>query len=429
MSSAPLNTLDATELATRLARRELSAEALMRDCLAHINLREPGVQAFVHLDASAALAEARRLDAGAVRGPLHGLPIGMKDVFDTRDMPSRYGSPIHAQHRPDADAAVVALCHEAGAVLAGKTVTTEFATYQPGPTRNPHQLDHTPGGSSSGSAAAVADHMLPLATGTQTAGSIVRPAAYCGVVGFKPSYGRVSRSGLKMISESLDTVGGFARSVPDVALLISVLAGDPGLRASANLDHAPRVGLFIGPDHALLDDASRALWARVAARLEALGARPSPVAAPANFAALGRMQSELMQSEMARSLAHERLNHPQGLSARLSGMLQAGLAVSGEQHVAMLADVQQARQSAGALFQDHDLLLAPSATGEAGLAVDGTGDPVFCRAWTLMGLPCLHLPLGTGPRGLPIGLQLIGPALADARLLQAGAWLHPRLRD
>ena len=241
MNASSLNQLDAWQAARALARRELRAEDLVRACLDRVAARDGDVRAFVHLDPDAVLAQARALDAGPLRGALHGLPLGVKDLFDTVDMPTAYGSPIYAEHRPAADAAAVALCREAGALVLGKTVTTEFAYFHPGPTRNPHNLAHTPGGSSSGSAAAVADFMLPLALGTQTAGSIVRPAAYCGVVGYKPSLGRVPRAGVKSLSEALDTVGGFGRSVRDVALLGAVLTGDTRL-IDAGAAVAPRIG-------------------------------------------------------------------------------------------------------------------------------------------------------------------------------------------
>jgi len=426
-----LYALDATTLARRLARRELSAEALVQDCLARIAEREPQVRAFAHLDAESALALARALDAGPIRGPLHGLPLGMKDVFDTADMPTSYGSPIHAGHRPACDAAIVALSREAGAVLVGKTVTTEFATYHPGPTCHPYAPERTPGGSSSGSAAAVADGMLPLATGTQTAGSIIRPAAFCGVVGFKPSHGRISRSGLKMLSETLDTVGGFGRTVPDVALLASVLAGDAGLTVSSAAPNASgvRIGVFAGPDAQRMDADMQALWERVCARLSRLGTQPGDLAVPAWFEPLAGLQTDVMQAEMARSLSHERLRHADLFSPRLAGMIDAGLSLDAAEHVRHLQQVHDARHAARELFAHHDLLIAPSTIGEAVPKVEGTGDPLFCRAWTVLGLPCLHMPLGVGRHGLPIGLQLIGPALADQAVLQAGAWLHDRLRD
>jgi Asp-tRNA(Asn)/Glu-tRNA(Gln) amidotransferase A subunit family amidase len=425
----PLNQWSAVELAQGLARRDLRAQDVVRACLDRIAEREPDVRAFTHLAADAALAAARRLNDGALRGPLHGLPLGVKDLFDTHDMPSTYGSPIYAGHRPPCDAAVVATCRGAGAVVIGKTVSTEFATFEPGPTRNPHDLQRTPGGSSSGSAAAVADFMLPLALGTQTAGSIIRPAAYCGVVGFKPSYGRVPRAGMKLLAESLDTVGGFARSVADVAWLVAVLTGDDSLRTTDAPMQAQSVGWFQGPHWADVDGATQRLWQRIIDRLATLLPGSSALPVPPWFEPMHALQSDLMLHEAAHSLAHERLNHGSQLSPRLAAMLQQGLAITGAAHAGHLAAVQRLRLQAASLFERHALLIAPSAAGQAVPAAEGTGDPLFCRAWTLLGLPCLHLPLGVGDEGLPIGLQLVGGYGDDARVLQVGATLHRALCD
>lgn len=412
----------AVELIRLLTRRELRAEDLMRDCLERIAEREPELRAFAHLDPDAALARARLLDTGPVAGLLHGLPVGVKDILDTADMPTAYGSPIWAGHRPRADAAAVATCRAAGAVFPGKTVTTEFATFAPGPTRNPHDPSRTPGGSSSGSAAAVAAGLLPLALGTQTAASIVRPAAYCGVVGFKPSFGRVSRSGLKLQSDTLDTIGGFAGSVEDVALLAAVLCSDVGLLVGSHEAAPSRLGLFRGPHWDTTGRDVRELWERVT---RIVG---TEAPAPAWFAPLTDLQAEVMQHEAASSLGWECHDHRGDLSVGVRALLGAGRAISGARHGRNLAAVQAARRMAESLFEKHDLLLAPSTAGEAGAFHEGTGDPLFCRAWTLLGLPCLHLPLAAGGAGLPVGLQLVGRFGDDARVLEVGAWLHRRLR-
>ena len=437
MTTDPLNRLAAWQLVQALARRELRAEDLMRACLDRVAEREGTVHAFAHLDPDAALAQARALDAGALRGPLHGLPLGVKDLLDTADMPTGYGSPIYAGQRPAADAAAVALCKEAGAVVAGKTVTTEFAYFHPGPTANPHNPAHTPGGSSSGSAAAVADHMLPLALGTQTAGSIIRPAAYCGVVGFKPSWGRVPRAGVKSLSETLDTVGGFARSVRDVALLGAVLLGDARLAALAHdpdqaatneaAGRAPRIGMCRTPQWAQADADTQAAWTAAAAALAAQAAALAEVALPDSLGDLIDLQKQVMAFETARALSHERVRHRDRLSERLRTLLDEGLAIPGAEHTARLIRRAQARHSVGALFEQWDVLLAPSATGEAPAGLGATGDPVFCRTWTLLGLPCVHLPFARGQRGLPVGLQLIGRWGHDHQLLQAAHWVHQRL--
>ena len=413
----------AVALLASLERGELRAETVLRDCLERIAEREPEIRAFECLEPEAALAQARQLDAGGFAGPLHGLPLGVKDLFDTADLPTAYGSPIWRGHRPRADAAVVSACRAAGALIPGKTVTTEFATFTPGPTRNPHDPERTPGGSSSGSAAAVAAGWLPLALGTQTAASIVRPAAYCGVVGFKPTVGLVGRAGLKLLSDTLDTIGGFARTVEDVALLASVLTGDAALREVSGDCAGARVGLFRGPHWHELGADVRALWDRVARQVG------REVASPPWFTALTGLQVDVMQREAASSLSWERTEHPTRVSDRLHAMLAGGAAVDGAAHRRNLAAVQTARRRSDALFDHHDVLMTASAAGEAGPLAEGTGDPLFGRAWTLLGLPCLHLPLGTGSTGLPIGLQLVGPAGGDAQVLQVGHWLHRLLRD
>ncbi|CAD5374888.1 Amidase [Rubrivivax sp. A210] len=426
MNHDDLPSTGAWALAQRLQRRELRAETLVRACLERIAEREPLLQAFAVVDAEGALAQARVLDAGAVRGPLHGLPLGVKDLIDTADLPTAYGSPIYAGYRPRADAAVVALCREAGAIVLGKTVTTEFATYQPGPTRNPHNPGHTPGGSSSGSAAAVAAGMLPLALGTQTAGSVIRPAAFCGVVGFKPGFGRLPRGGVKSLAETLDTVGFFARGVADAALLAAVLTGDQRLMPGVDTA-APRLGLCPTPDWSLADADTRAAWAQALAVLAPQAAACADVVLPADFAALAPLQKSLMAHEAARALAWERQHHAARLSAPLQALLAEGLAISGAEQAGMRAQVQALRRPVDALFVNHDVLLAPSAPGCAPAGLQSTGDPVFCRPWSALGLPCVHLPFARGAGGLPLGLQLVGRDGDDHRLLAWAAWAMQRL--
>ena len=425
----PLHELAAWQAARLLARHEISAVDLTRACLDRIAVREGEVLAFCHLAADAALAQARVLDAGPSRGPLHGLPLGIKDLIDTADMPTTYGSAVYAGHRPAADAAVVALCREAGAVLPGKTVSTEFAYFHPGPTRNPRALGaqlHTPGGSSSGSAAAVADHLLPLALGTQTAGSIIRPAAYCGVVGYKPTLGRVPRAGVKSLSETLDVVGGFGRSVQDVALLGAVLMSDARLLQDLP-DLAPRIGLCPTPEWAQADTDVQAAWALAVAALGPQAQHLEDAAWPQALPDLVALQKAVMGFEMARALSHERLQHRAQLSARLLDLFEQGMAISGVAHAANLAATAAARRLADAWFDRYDVLLAPSAGGEAPAGLGATGDPLFCRGWTLLGLPCVHLPFARGRHGLPVGLQLIGRAGDDHRLLAAAQWCWARL--
>jgi Asp-tRNA(Asn)/Glu-tRNA(Gln) amidotransferase A subunit family amidase len=426
-TSIPLHRLEAWQAAALLARREVKAVDLVHACLDRINERDPQVRAFVHMNADAALDCARQLDAGPVRGLLHGLPFGAKDLFDTHDMPTAYGSPIYAQHQPLADAAAVALCRETGAVLVGKTVTTELANMFASVTRNPHHLEHTPGGSSSGSAAAVADCMLPLALGTQTAGSLIRPAAFCGIVGYKPSHNRVSKAGVKSLSETLDTVGGFARSVRDVALLGAVLTGDARLadpNAYAPYAAPPRIGLCLTSEWTMADADTQLAWTQAA---KALAGHASALTLPTALSGLISVQKQIQAYETARSLSAERLQHQGQLSAPLQALIADGLAISGQAHAQHLRTTAHARSQAAALFAHHDVLLAPSSIGEAPHGIGNTGDPVFCRTWTLLGLPCVHLPFTRGRTGLPIGMQLVGAYGDDHRLLAAAHWVHARL--
>src|SRR5205823_4016148 len=331
-SVSRLNRLSATAMARQLATREISAVSLLRDCLERIAEREPTVHAWTVIDGDAAMERARMLDSQASAGLLHGVPIAVKDLIDTFDMPTCYGSPIYANHRPAADAACVALARAAGAVVVGKTVTTEFATFHPGPTCNPRNPMHTPGGSSSGSAAAVADWMVPFAFGTQTAGSIIRPAAFCGVVGYKPTYGTVNRVGTKMISDTLDTIGALARTVADAALFVAALSGRRELVIEAPITAVPRIGLCRtyewnradAPMMAALEDAGK--------RLRAAGASVRDVVLPAAFAGLADAQVSIMVHEVAKCLSYEWLAHRESLSTEMITMIEAGLAVSPQRY-------------------------------------------------------------------------------------------------
>ena len=428
LTNLPLHRLDAWQAVALLARREIKSTDLVRACLERIDEREPQVLAFAHLNADAALARARALDAAPLQGLLHGLPFGAKDIFDTFDLPTACGTPIYAGQRPPADAASVALCREAGGVLLGKTVTTELANMFPGATRNPHFLKHTPGGSSSGSAAAVADFMLPLALGTQTAGSLIRPASFCGVVGYKPSHNRVPKAGVKSLSDTLDTVGGFGRCVRDVALLGAVLTGDARLFDLNAFDQAaaPRIGLCRTPEWEWADADTQQAWSHAETTLDG---HTVALELPPALSSLVALQKAIQAFETARSLSHERMQHFEALSPPLQTLLAHGLAISGAEHAGNLKTTARARQQASALFGDCDVILAPSTMGEAPAGLVDTGDPLFCRTWSLLGLPCVHLPFAHGKKGLPVGLQLIGPFGSDHQLMPAAHWVHQRLAE
>jgi Asp-tRNA(Asn)/Glu-tRNA(Gln) amidotransferase A subunit family amidase len=418
--------LDATVAAALIARRELSAEALLRACLARIAERDGELRAFVCLDVQGALAQARALDAGPLRGPLHGLPLGVKDIFDTRDLPTECGSPIFAGHRPRVDAAAVALCREAGAVVIGKTVTTELANMTAGATRNPFNFAHTPGGSSSGSAAAVADFMVPLSLGTQTAGSLIRPAACCGIAGFKPSFGRVPRAGVKPNADSMDTVGGFGRTVADAALLGAVLTGDMRL-VRQPLPDTLRIGLVQGPDWGEAEPDVEAAWARAVKALAPQAQRCEDATLPADFGDVAAVQGALQAHETAAALADEHRRHRDLLSPALLALLDRGRAIDATEIEVHRARSARWRTEVDALFDRFDVLLAPSALDEAPEGLQHTGDPLFCRPWSLLGQPCVHLPFATGSTGLPVGLQLVGRFGEDHRLMAAAQWAMQRL--
>ncbi|HMA88161.1 MAG TPA: amidase [Burkholderiales bacterium] len=419
----PLHELGAAELAPLLARRELSAEQLARACLERIAAREPVVRAFAHLDPERALDAARALDRAAPRGPLHGLPLGVKDIIDTFDYPTEHGSAIYAGNRPASDAACVALARAAGALVIGKTVTTEFATFAPGPTTNPRNAAHTPGGSSSGSAAAVADRMLPLAFGTQTGGSIVRPAAYCGVVGYKPSFDLLPRAGVKAISESLDTIGVFARSVEDAALFAAALSAREALRIPRGL-RAPTLGLCLTPQWPAAQPETHKLFDDVAGHLSRSGARVVRLALPPEFEALAALHGTVWDYEIARCLADEYSRHRDRIGEALRAKLERGRSARADAYDAAQRAVRACRARLADALDDCDALVAPAAPGEAPAGLSSTGDSVFNRMWTLLHAPAVCVPVRTGPLGLPLGVQVVGRIGDDARTLACAHWVQ-----
>jgi amidase len=406
--------------------RVITAEAVARACLARIEERESTVGAWIHLDPDAVLAQARKLDAGQVRGPLHGLPIGVKDIIDTADMPTGYGSPVYAGYRPAADAAGVALARAAGALILGKTVSTEFAWFHPGKTANPRVAEnaaaHTPGGSSSGSAAAVADFMAPLAFGTQTAGSVIRPASYCGVVGYKPTYATLPRAGTKLLCESLDTLGVMARSPEDAALLVGALSGRDLI--SAPLGRAPKIALCRTHEWAAALPETAAALDHAAKSASRAGAQVKELALPKKFSGLLQAQIDVMNYEIYRSLASERVHHAAGLSDKIKHLLEFAGKVDAERYDQARALAATCRAMLADVFDDADVILSPSAPGEAPKGLAATGDPIFCRVWSLLGTPTLNIPCSQGPNGLPVGVQIIGRIGDDARAVAVAQWLQ-----
>ena len=395
--------LTATEADRAMRDGRLHPVELMEACLERIAERELAVRAFAWFDAEAARGEALL----ARQGALHGLPIGVKDVLDTADMPSEYGSPIWRGWQPRADAAAVAWARAAGGVMMGKTVTTEFATRKPGPTANPHNRKHTPGGSSSGSAAGVADCFFPLAYGTQTAGSVIRPAAFCGIVGYKPSYGTINRFGMKLMSESLDTVGVMARSVADCALFAGAVAGRDLGDPDARPERAPRIGICRSPAWGAALPETQALLPRVATALARAGATVVDRELSPEVAAIADAHPIVMNNESGRALGWGLSNAPEQISDGLRERLEFGLSQSEAAVAEAYATFDRAQREFPICMEGLDALVTPSAPGQAPAGLQWTGDPVFNLIWTSLHVPGVTVPAGIGPDGLPLGIQIV----------------------
>jgi len=409
----------AMDAAAAIRRGDLSAVDLMTSCLAAIAEREEEVCAFAHFDPEQALAEARDRDLEGPRGPLHGVPIGVKDIIDAAGMPTECNSPIYHGYVPARDAACVGMVRAAGAVVIGKTVTPEFAHFTPGRTRNPHNLAHTPGGSSSGSGAGVAAGMFHLAFGTQTGGSVIRPAAFCGIWGFKPTFNTVSREGVKPLADSFDTVGWYGRSAADLALVHAVLTGaNPPDLAELGKD-SYRIGVCRTPMWHMADPAVREAIERAATALAGAGHRVEEATLPAHFEGLWEDHLDIMALEAGRGLVRERTHHWDLLSERMREAMERGFTVGPEKELAIRHRFDAARAHVDGMFDTFDVLLTPSAPGEAPEGIETTGNAVFNRLWTMLGTPCAAVPTGRGPKGLPVGVQLVGRRYADRSLLAA----------
>jgi Asp-tRNA(Asn)/Glu-tRNA(Gln) amidotransferase A subunit family amidase len=421
--------LPATTLVRLIESGELSAQAVVRSCLEQIAEREPVVRAWSHLSGEAALAAAREIDRTKQDTLLKGVPFGIKDIFDTADMPTTYGSPIYVGCRPASDASAAALPRAAGGTPLGKTVTTEFANRHPGPTTNPHNPDFSPGGSSSGSAAAVADFMVPLAIGTQTGGSVIRPAAYCGVVGFKPSFGLFPPAGMRINTEALDTVGIMARSVGDIALFRAAMMAIP-YSPPAMPDAGPRLGLCRGPHWDEAQPEGRAVLEAAAERLAAAGAMVSDTEVPPGSADGDERQRILGAFEGLRNHMPELFRHEALLSARLrEEKIALGRQLTLDQFRAACRDAERARVAAQNWASGFDAILTLPAAGQAPCGLADTGSAAFNALWTQLYMPCLTLPAGRGPDGLPVGVQLVARRHTDEHLLAIALWVEQRLAE
>jgi Asp-tRNA(Asn)/Glu-tRNA(Gln) amidotransferase A subunit family amidase len=402
--------LGAKQAAKLIERGELSGDALLASCRERIAQREPELKAWTFL----------ATQFNTQRGPLHGVPVGVKDIFDTHDMPTEYGSPIYKGHRPRTDSAPVALTRRAGGTIMGKTVTAEFATFVPRETRHPLDPSRTPGGSSSGSAAAVADFMVPLAFGTQTAGSHIRPASYCGIVGFKPTFNTIARAGVKPGADSLDTVGVYGRSVEDVAFFAGALTNRRDLEAK--LERAPRVAICrtnewdrVQPEmRKALEDARRTLGA-------------NEFELPGGFKGLRESHTAILWYEIARSLADEYTRFPDQMDPALRQRCADGFALDPKEYLRAQQHGADCRAHFAQALGDYDVLLAPAATGEAPKGLSSTGDVAMNVVWTLLHVPSVCVPAAKSPNGMPLGLQVIGRIGDDARTLACADWIAAKL--
>jgi Asp-tRNA(Asn)/Glu-tRNA(Gln) amidotransferase A subunit family amidase len=440
--------LSATEAARRLREGECSADDYAQALLARVEEVEPQVQAWEFLDQDYLMAEAAdaqlRHQRGSEQGPLSGVPVGVKDIIDVRGMPTGDGTPLHAGRMPRSDATLVRLLRRAGGIPMGKTVTTELATYAPGKTRNPHRDaaggDHTPGGSSSGSAAAVAAGMVPLAIGTQTNGSVIRPASFCGVYGFKPTFGLIPRTGVLTQSPPLDQVGVFARSLDDIALLAQALCGDdehdPATRSqpappmrrlvAAEPPLRPRLALVRTPFWDRMDADAREAFEELAGEL---GDAATPVELHGSVAGAVDWHRSIMEADLAASFAREFESGRDQLSPTLRAQIERGRQVSAVDYRQAVERIPGLVAYFDELFAECDAIVTPATLGTAPAGLDSTGDPLMCTLWTLAGLPALSLPLLSGANGLPLGVQLVGRKGDDARLLRTANWLVQSLHS
>ncbi len=436
-----LSELGASQLARMIRDGEITSIELIEACIASIDSKEDLVGAWTHLDRGFARKQAEARDAhraaGMPCGPLHGIPVGIKDIFDSEDFPTENGTVLDAGRQPLKDSTIVSLMKASGAVIMGKTVSTELAVYSPGKTRNPHNTDHTPGGSSSGSAAAVAAGMVPLSIGSQTNGSVIRPASFCGVVGFKPSHGRIPRAGALVLSRTLDHVGVFARSVEDAALISDCLMvfdpqdldTRPGAAATLVdicLQTPPATPRFAFIKTPVWDQAEPGTQAAFEELYEFLGDQCDEIAMPAEFNdAVGNLR-KIMFADLAKNLSGY-MTRGSGqvsqVSQVLRDMIEEGQTVSAVDYNSAIDGVAPLRAWVENLCDDYDAILTPSACGEAPVGVEATGDPIFCTIWSYLGVPSINLPLMEGEKGLPIGVQLVSQKGDDARLLRSARWL------
>jgi len=409
--------LTATEGVREIEGGNLTAESWLASCLERIDAREEAVLAWQYLDRDGALARARELDKSGNGGIAKGVPFGVKDIIDTADMPTEYGSPIHKGHRPGRDAGCVAIMRGGGAVLLGKTVSTEFGHLFPGNTRNPFNPSHTPGGSSSGSAAAVGDKMIPVSYGTQTTGSVIRPAAYCATVGYMPTHGDFNNNGVMPNTPTIDTLGVMVRSVEDLALIRSVLLEEALVPLKPPAISDLTIGLYRSPFWDQAEDYTQSFIEDVATKLSSMGATVTDVELPGIDADILNLHGVMCGFEFARTVAWERLNRLDLLSKDLrEGRMKLGMKTSYEEYRAITMRFERLRLEIDEVFESFDAFISPTAPGEPPEGLRSTGSAIFNSTWTALGTPVVTLPLFEGPTGLPVGMQLIAGRTKDRRL-------------
>lgn len=438
----PLSNLTAVNIVQSLKKGEFTCEELVTNYIDHINKYEKNVQAWEFFDETLILKQAKKLDQdhqlGKVHGDLHGVPVGIKDIFDTGDMPTTDGTEIHKNNPSWNDCTAVSKLKQAGAIIMGKTVTTELAYYSPGKTKNPHDPTRTPGGSSSGSAAAVASHMVPLAIGSQTNGSVIRPASFCGVVGYKPTKGLISRHLVLQISRTLDQIGVFSNTIEDAALISEQLFGfdkqDPDTSLSAmpklldaSKQKPPMEPLFAYiklPFMNELEDNTKEVFEELKEKLKG---RVDEIELPEGFNGIPSWHKIIMESDMARSFSVEYIKSKNKLSDQIIEAIERGMKYTAVEYNNALSKIEAANTYFNQFFYDYDAILTPSAIGEAPKGLNSTGNPIFCTIWTFCGMPCINLPLLQGKNGLPIGVQLVSSLFDDERLFRNATWLTKKI--
>jgi Asp-tRNA(Asn)/Glu-tRNA(Gln) amidotransferase A subunit family amidase len=434
--------LSVVEMVQSIKKGEITSEELVKSYIEQIKKKEKDVEAWEFFDEEFVLSQAKKLDSlhqSGKHGDLHGIPVGIKDIFDTEDMPTTDGTEIHKKNPSLSDCTVVSKLKQAGAIIMGKTVTCELAYYSPGKTKNPHDLSRTPGGSSSGSAAAVASHMVPLAIGSQTNGSVIRPASYCGVIGYKPTKGLISRHLVLQISRALDQVGIFSNSIEDAALISEQIIGHDKQDPDTSLNPRPKLlaasrqkppmePLLAYIKLPFMDKLDEDVMEGFNEVKDELKGQINEIELPAGFDGIPDWHKIIMESDMARSFSEEYKKSKNKLSDKIVEAIERGMKYSSVEYNEAFSKIEVANTYFKQFFHDYDAILTPSANGEAPKGLESTGDPIFSTIWTYCGMPSISLPLLQGKNGLPVGVQLVSSLYDDERLFRNASWLTSKIK-